>query len=106
MSESSVSPFPSVAPVFVPVGARSQPDADFGPMSGFLVVDVRGRVAGRVDRPTRSERAESPGALAIRSGALRVRRYLLPPESIEHIDGRSKVIGLRIDRKTLRRGRS
>lgn len=106
MSESSVSPFPSVTPVLVPVGARSQPDPDFGPMSGFLVVDVRGRVAGRVERPSRSELAACPGALAIRSGVLRVRRYLLPPESIEHIDGRSQVIGLRIDRKTLRTRRS
>jgi hypothetical protein len=100
-----VSPFTSVAPVFVPAGARSQPDTDFGPMSGFLVVDVRGRVAGRVDGSSRSGLAESPGTLAIRSGFLRVRRNHLPPESIEHIDGRSKVIGLRIDRKTLRRGR-
>jgi hypothetical protein len=101
-----VSPFPSVTPVFVPVGARSQPDADFGPMSGFLVVDVRGKVAGRVEQSSRSELAASPGVLAIRSGVLRVRRHLLPPESIEHIDGRSHVIGLRIDRKTLRTGRS
>jgi hypothetical protein len=75
-------------------------------MSGFLVVDVRGRVAGRVEPSSRSELGESPGALAIRSGFLRVRRYLLPPDSIEHIDGRSQVIELRVDRKTLRTGRS
>jgi hypothetical protein len=80
--------------------------SDFGPMSGFLVVDVRGRVAGRVERSPRSEPGESPGTVAIRLGLLRVRRCLLPPDSIEQIDERSKVIGLAIDRKALRAGRS
>ncbi len=105
MSE-SVSPFPGSAPTLVPAGALSRPQAGFGQMSGFLVVDVRGRVAGRVEHSSRSETGESLGALAVRSGLFRVRRYVLPPDSIEHIDGRSQVIGLRIDRKTLRRGRS
>jgi hypothetical protein len=106
MSESSVSPFPSAAPMLVPDGAYSRPHADFGPMSGFLVVDVRGRVAGRVDRSPRSEPGESQRALPIRFGLFRMRRCLLPPDSIEQIDGCSKVIGLRIDRKTLRAGGS
>jgi hypothetical protein len=106
MSESSVSPFSSAAPMLVPVGARSRPHADFGPMAGFLVVDVRGRVAGRVDRSPRSEPGESQGGLPLRVGLLRVRRCVLPPDSIEQIDRRSKVISLRIDRKTLRAGRS
>jgi hypothetical protein len=104
MSESSVSPFPSVAPMLAPV-ALPRTHADFGPMSGFLVVDVRGRVAGRVERSPRREPGESSGALPIRFGLLRARRCLLPPDSIEQIDGRSRVIGLRIDRRTLRAGR-
>ena|ERR1700722_13118952 len=104
MSESSASPFPSAAPLLVPVGARSRPGADS--MSGFLVVDVDGRVAGRVERSPRSDPGEPAGALCVRFGLLRVRRCLLPPESIEHIDARSKVIGLHIDRKALRAGRS
>lgn len=105
MSESSVSPFPSAAPKLVLVDALSRPHADFGPMSGFLVLDVRGRVTGRVERSPRSEAGEAPGGLAVRSGLLRVRRYRLPADAIEQIDGRSKVLCLRIDRKTLRTGR-
>jgi hypothetical protein len=101
-----VSPFPSAAPMLVPVGARSRPHADFGRISGFLVVDVHGRVAGRVDPSPQSESGESQGALPIRFGVLRVRRCLVPADLIEQIDGRSKVIALRIDRKTLRAGRS
>jgi hypothetical protein len=106
VSESSVSPFSSAAPMLAPVGARSRPRAEFGPMSGFLVVDVRGRVVGRVERSPRSDPGQAAGALSIRFGLLRVRRCLLPPDSIAQIDGRSQVIGLHIDRKLLRAGRS
>jgi hypothetical protein len=88
------------------VGALSRPRADFGPMSGFLVIDVHGRVAGRVEGSARREPGRSPGTLPVRFGLLRARRCFLPPDSIEQIDGRTKVIALRIDRKTLRAGRS
>jgi hypothetical protein len=101
-----MSPFSSAValsqPELVPAGAVSRAHAEVGPISGFLVVDVRGRVAGRVDRTIQAFPGEESGPLPIRFGFLRVRRCLLPPESIEQIDGRTKVIGLRIDRKTLR----
>jgi len=106
VSESSVSTFPGAAPMLAPVGALSLPHADFGHMSGFLVIDVRGRVAGRVERSAHREPGQSPGTLPIRCGLFRVRRCFLPPDSIEQIDGRTKVIALRIDRKELRTGRS
>ena len=40
---------------------------------------------------------ETPDALAVRSGFLARRRRLVPADTIEQIDGGTKVIGLRID---------
>ena len=45
---------------------------------------------------------EVPDALSVRSGFLSRRRRLVPAESIEQIDGGSRVIGLRIDRDSIR----
>ena len=45
---------------------------------------------------------EKPDALSVRSGFLARRRRLVPAESIEQIDGGSKVIGLRVDRDSIR----
>jgi hypothetical protein len=45
---------------------------------------------------------ETPDALSVRSGFLSRRRRLVPAETIEQIDGGSKVIGLRVDRNTIR----
>ena len=45
---------------------------------------------------------ETPDALSVRSGFFARRRHLVPAESIEQIDGGSKVIGLRVDRDAIR----
>ena len=45
---------------------------------------------------------ETPDALAVRCGFLARRRRLVPAETIEQIDGGSRVIGLRIDRESVR----
>ena len=45
---------------------------------------------------------ETPDALSVRSGFLSRRRRLVPAETIELIDGGSRVIGLRIDRDAIR----
>ena len=70
--------------------------------AGFLVADARGRIVGRVECPMYGTSAESPDALSVRSGFLARRRRLVPAESIEQIDDGSKVIGLRVDRDTIR----
>ena len=44
-----------------------------------------------------------PDALAVRSGFLARRRKLVPADSIEQIDGATKVIGLRVERESIRR---
>jgi hypothetical protein len=45
---------------------------------------------------------EEPDALSVRSGFFPRRRRLVPAESIEQIDDGSKVIGLRVERESIR----
>ena len=46
--------------------------------------------------------AREPDALSVRSGFFARRRRLVPAESIEQIDDGAKVIGLRVDRESIR----
>jgi hypothetical protein len=69
---------------------------------GFLVADARGRVVGRVECLMYGTSPETPDALSVRSGFLTRRRRLVPAESIEQIDDGSKVIGLRVERESIR----
>jgi hypothetical protein len=69
---------------------------------GFLVADARGRVVGRVECPMYGSSPETPDALSVRSGLFARRRRLVPAETIEQIDGGSKVIGLRVERNSIR----
>jgi hypothetical protein len=75
---------------------------DLSRTAGFLVADAKGRVVGRVECPMYGSSAETPDALSVRSGFLARRRRLVPAESIEQIDDGSKVIGLRVERDTIR----
>jgi hypothetical protein len=75
---------------------------DLRSTAGFLVADARGRIVGRVECPMYGSSPETPDALSVRSGFLSRRRRLVPAETIEQIDGGSKVIGLRVDRNTIR----
>jgi hypothetical protein len=68
---------------------------------GYLVADASGRIVGRVECPLFGRSPELPDALAVRSGFL-ARRRLVPAESIEQIDGGTRVIGLRIERESIR----
>ena len=69
---------------------------------GFLVADARGRFVGRVECPMYGSSPETPDALSVRSGFLSRRRRLVPAETIEQIDNGSKVIGLRVERNSIR----
>jgi len=68
---------------------------------GYLVADARGRIVGRVECAMFGSSPEVPDALSVRSGFL-ARRRLVPAESIEQIDGRTRVIGLRVERDAIR----
>lgn len=69
---------------------------------GFLVADARGRIVGKVECPMYGRAQDTPDALAVRSGFLARRRRLVPAEAIVEIDGRSRVIGLGVDREAIR----
>ena len=69
---------------------------------GFLVADRRGRVVGRVECPMYGTAPDVPDALSVRAGFLSRRRRLVPADAIEQIDGASGVIGLRVERESIR----
>jgi hypothetical protein len=75
---------------------------DLRQTAGYLVADARGRVVGRVECPMYGTSAETPDALSVRSGIFARRRRLVPAETIEQIDGGTRVIGLRIERESIR----
>jgi len=70
--------------------------------SGFLVADARGRVVGRVECPMYGTQPDVPDALSVRKGFFAWRRRLVPADAIDQIDGTSGVIGLRVERDSLR----
>ncbi|HWE80102.1 MAG TPA: hypothetical protein VG265_00495 [Gaiellaceae bacterium] len=70
--------------------------------AGYLVADAHGRIVGKVECPMYGTSPETPDALSVRSGFFARRRRLVPAETIEQIDGGSKVIGLRIGRESIR----
>ena len=71
-------------------------------LNGFLVADHEGRVVGRVECPMYGTAPDVPDALSVRSGFLARRRRVVPAEAIDQIDGRSGVIGLSVERDSLR----
>ena len=75
---------------------------DLTATSGFLVADNRGRLVGRVECPMYGTRPDEPDALAVRSGLFSRRRRLVPAETIEQIDGLSGVIGLCVERESIK----
>jgi hypothetical protein len=71
--------------------------------AGFIVADKRGRVVGKVEGPMYGTAPDIPDALSVRGGFLSRHRRLVPASAIEQIDGTSGVIGLRVDRESIRR---
>ena len=71
--------------------------------AGFIVADKRGRLVGKVDGPMYGTAPDVPDALSVRAGFLSRHRRLVPASAIEQIDGASGVIGLRVDRESIRR---
>jgi hypothetical protein len=86
----------------ISVAAVSALALDLRDTEGFLVADARGRIVGTVECPMYGTSPEMPDALSVRSGWLARRRRIVPAESIEQIDDGSRVIGLRVDRESIR----
>jgi hypothetical protein len=82
----------------------AEPSVDLRRTSGYLVADVEGRLVGRVECPMYGTAPDVPDALAVRAGFgfLARRRRVVPADAIEAIDGSSGVIGLRVDKDSLR----
>ncbi len=75
---------------------------DLRKTSGYLVADRRGRIVGRVECPMYGTAPDVPDALSVRAGFLKRRRRLVPADTIEQIDPASNVIGLRVERESIR----
>jgi hypothetical protein len=76
---------------------------DLRETQGYLVADSRGRLIGKVECAMYGSAPDVPDALSVRGGFLSRTRRLVPAEAIEQIDGESCVIGLRVERETIRR---
>ncbi len=81
---------------------QTQPRVDLNGTTGFLVTDAQSRVVGRVEGPMYGGSPQMPDALSVRFGVLGWRRRLVPADTIEAINDRTRVIGLRIERAALR----
>jgi hypothetical protein len=71
--------------------------------TGFLVADARGRPVGHVECPMYGTAPEVPDALAVRSGHVIHRHYIVPAAAIDEIDDRSHVVALMVRRNELQR---
>lgn len=69
---------------------------------GYLVADAKGRIIGRVECPMYGRARDVPDALSVRSGFLSRRRRLVPADAIREIDRYSGVVGLNVDRESIR----
>ena len=70
--------------------------------AGYIVADRQGRVIGKVECPMYGTAPDVPDALSVKSGLFSRRRRMVPAVSIDQIDGSSGVIGLRVDRESIR----
>jgi hypothetical protein len=70
---------------------------------GFRVSDAGGSPVGQVESPLYGSGPETPDALAVRSGHVLHRHYIVPTEAIRLIDRDGHEIELRLDRRRLRR---
>ena len=70
---------------------------------GFAVADAHGERVGLVEAPMYGSGPDVPDALAVRSGRLLRRRYIVPAKAIRFIDRDGHVIELRLDRGRLQR---
>ncbi len=68
---------------------------------GYLVADAQGRLVGRVECAMYGTRPEMPDALSVRNGFTR-RRRMVPADAIDEIDRASGVVGLSVERESLR----
>jgi hypothetical protein len=69
---------------------------------GYIVADAKGRIVGKVECPMYGRRQDVPDALSVRSGFLSRRRRLVPADTIQEIDRSSGIVGLNVERESIR----
>lgn len=84
------------------MGAVAVAATDLRWLNGFLVADREGRVVGRVECPMYGTAPDVPDALAVRSRFFARRRRVVPAGAIDEIDGSAGVIGLSVERESLK----
>lgn len=84
------------------VPAMSALAIDLRRTAGYIVSDRQGRLVGKVECPMYGTAPDVPDALSVKSGLFSRRRRMVPADTIEQIDGSSGVIGLRVDRDSIR----
>ena len=72
-------------------------------IGGYLVADAHGRPVGHVECPLYGSAEHVPDALAVRSGFLFHRHYVVPAGAVRAVDDRAQIVGLTVDRRELRR---
>jgi hypothetical protein len=88
--------------MFQAVSEAVLPDLDLRKTIGYLVADAKGRIVGRVECAMYGSARDVPDALSVRSGFLSRRRRLVPATTIQEIDGSSGVVGLNVERESIR----
>jgi hypothetical protein len=109
MSQSVIDPMTCATPVpsvsdmqSVECADRRRIATDLRRTAGYIVADRKGRFVGKVECPMYGTSPELPDALAVKAGLLSRHRFMVPADVIGEIDGTSGVIGLRIDRESIR----
>ena len=77
-------------------------DLDLRKTIGYLVADAKGKIVGRVECAMYGATRDTPDAISVRSGFLLHRRRLVPAETIQEINGSSGVVGLNVERESIR----
>ena len=78
-----------------------RPRHDLGETTGYEVADCSGHIVGRVECAMYGTSPTVPDALAVRSGFLSRKRLLVAGDWVEHIDGATRVVELRIARDAI-----
>ena len=76
-------------------------DLDLRSVKGFMVADADGRFVGQVESPMYGTQPDCPTPSPSARACSR-RRHLVPAEAIGAIDESSRVIGLSVERASIR----
>jgi hypothetical protein len=85
------------------VAGSSPASLDLRRTTGYLVADRSGHVLGKVECPMYGTAPDLPDALAVRSHPFSRHRLMVPAATIADVDGVGGVVGLKVDRRAIRR---